>query len=148
MFIDEEGKAEARVSTRTALRHVLVFQLKLTADALRDFLLSPLSLLAFGIDVLRKPKVEDSLYLRLMLLGRRSDQVINLFDEHRDNGAFTIDRAIDELEILMRKSRGTAGEGGNSEDPDGEGDSSTGEPARADSAGRRSASSKDDQAPK
>jgi hypothetical protein len=68
------------------LRHLLLFQLKLAADALRDFVLSPLSIAAFVLDVLRKPRIEDSLYLRLMLLGRRSDRMINLFDEYRDAG--------------------------------------------------------------
>ena len=106
MFIDEdpgqEESARTRVSTAVAFRHVAVFQLKLAADALRDFLLSPLSLVAFTIDVLRKPRVENSLYLRLMLIGRRSDRVINLFDDHQDSGEFTIDRAVDELEVLLR----------------------------------------------
>ncbi len=70
----------------------------------RDFMLSPLSIVAFAIDVIRKPKVENSLYLRLMLMGRRSDRFINLFDDHRDGGQFTIDSAVDELEDLLRSS--------------------------------------------
>ncbi|MFK7828405.1 MAG: hypothetical protein AB8B57_01380 [Congregibacter sp.] len=102
MFIDDKGEADSRVSTRTALRHVLVFQLKLAADALRDFLLSPLSIIAFGLDAMRKPPVEKSLYLRLMLLGRRSDRMINLFDDQHDSGEFTIDRAVDHLEDFLR----------------------------------------------
>ena len=105
MFIDEQERPESRVSTATALRHVLVFQLKLAADALRDFLLSPLSIVAFALDVLRKPRVENSLYLRLMLVGRRSDRMINLFDDFRDSGEFTIDHAVDELEVLLRSGR-------------------------------------------
>jgi hypothetical protein len=105
MFINEKEGADARVSRRTALRHLLVFQLKLAADALRDFLLSPLSVVAFALDVVRKPRVENSLYLRLMLLGRRSDRVINLFDDHRDSDGFTIDRAVDELEEIVRSAK-------------------------------------------
>ena len=101
-FIDEDQDSDSRVRTGTAQRHVLVFQLKLAADALRDFVLSPLSLVAFAIDVLRKPRVENSLYLRLMLLGRRSDRFINLFDDYRDSGDFTIDHAVDDLEELLR----------------------------------------------
>ena len=41
--------------------------------------------------------------LQLMLLGRRSDRVINLFDEHKDAGHFTVDEAIEELERKLRK---------------------------------------------
>ena len=103
MFIDNDSEPGTRVTSGYALRHVLVFQLKLAADAARDFLLSPLSVIAFLLDMLRKPSVENSLYVRLMLLGRRSDRIINLFDDQRDSGEFTIDRAVDELEELLRK---------------------------------------------
>ena len=57
--------------------------------------------MVFLIDVINKPKLEDSLYLRLMLLGRRSDRVVNLFDEHKDAGHFTVDQAMEELEDLV-----------------------------------------------
>ncbi|MFK8041256.1 hypothetical protein [Congregibacter sp.] len=106
MYSNDDGDDDGRVSTSEALRHVLIFQLKLAADALRDFLLSPLSLLAFAIDAVTRPKVEHSLYLRLMLMGRRSDRMINLFDDHADSGEFTIDRAVDEVEEILRTSKG------------------------------------------
>ncbi|WP_439106342.1 hypothetical protein [Congregibacter sp.] len=111
MFSNEDGNDDGHVSTSAAFRHVLVFQLKLAADALRDFLLSPLSLAAFAIDVVTKPKVEKSLYLRLMLLGRRSDRMINLFDDHADSGELTIDRAVDELEEIVRAAQGDGSAG-------------------------------------
>lgn len=104
MFLESKDESQTRVTTWTALRHVLLFQIKLAADALRDFVMSPLSLIAFALDAIRKPRIEDSFYLRLMLLGRRTDRGINLFDEYKDAGAFTIDRAADELEELVRKS--------------------------------------------
>lgn len=120
MFIDDQSQPGARVTRSRALRHVLVFQLKLAADAMRDFLLSPLSIAAFAIDALRKPKVEDSLYLRLMLLGRRSDHMINLFDDHRDSGEFTIDRAVDELEEILRPAFEGAATAPDADEQDGE----------------------------
>jgi hypothetical protein len=73
----------------------VVFQLKLGADALRDLLMSPLSIAVFVLDAVRKPALEDSLYLRLMVIGRRSDEYINLFDQHKDKGNFTMDEAIE-----------------------------------------------------
>ena len=97
MFFQTPDDSTAKVSTSSAFRHLLVFQLKLGADALRDLFMSPISVLVFIVDALRKPALEDSLYLRLMLLGRRSDKVINLFDEHRDAGHFTVDEAVEEL---------------------------------------------------
>lgn len=102
MFFKAPEDSKAQVSEGVALRHLLVFQLKLAADALRDFALSPVSIVVFFVDAIRKPTLEDSLYLRLMLLGRKSDRLINLFDEHRDAGHFTVDQAIEDLEVLVR----------------------------------------------
>jgi hypothetical protein len=101
MFFKIRESSKAQVTTSQALRHLLVFQVKLGADALRDLLMSPISVLVFVVDVIRKPTLEDSLYLRLMLLGRKSDRVINLFDEHKDAGHFTVDQAVEELEELV-----------------------------------------------
>jgi len=105
MYSNETGNDDDRVPTGRALRHLLIFQLKLAADALRDFLLSPLSIFAFVLDVLFKLPAKRSLYLRLMLLGRQSDRMINLFDDHADKGEFTIDRAVDELEVALRTAK-------------------------------------------
>ena len=105
MFFKVPEQSRAQVGTSQALRHLMVFQLKLTADALRDLILSPVSLVVFVLDVIRKPALEDSLYLRLMLLGRRSDRIINLFDEHRDAGHFTVDEAVEELERVVRSAK-------------------------------------------
>ncbi len=95
------------MTTAQALRHLLVFQVKLLADAFRDLLMSPISIFVFALDAVRKPALEDSLYLRLMLLGRKSDQVINLFDERKDAGHFTVDQAVEALEelVLGRRER-------------------------------------------
>jgi hypothetical protein len=95
MFFNTPEDSKARVTFGPALRHLIVFQLKLGADALRDFVLSPLSIVVFVLDAIRKPALEDSLYLRLMVLGRRSDEYINLFDQHKDKGNFTMDEAIE-----------------------------------------------------
>ncbi|MEP6391417.1 MAG: hypothetical protein ABJ056_16000 [Halioglobus sp.] len=105
MFFKVPEQSKAQVDTSQALRHLMVFQIKLAADALRDLILSPVSLVVFVLDVIRKPTLEDSLYLRLMLLGRQSDRVINLFDEHRDAGHFTVDEAVEELERAVRATK-------------------------------------------
>ena len=105
MFFKIPKESKAEVTGGQALRHLLVFQLKLAADAMRDLVMSPLSVLVFLIDAVRKPALEDSLYLRLMLLGRRSDRVINLFDEHKDAGHYTVDQAVEELEQMVVGAR-------------------------------------------
>ena len=88
MNVSNEQAKKVHVTFRRALRHLIIFQVKLAADAFRDLLLSPLSVAVFLIDALTRPPVENSLYLRLMLLGRHSDRVINLFDEYTDTGEF------------------------------------------------------------
>ena len=101
MFFKIRKDSKAEVTTSQAVRHLLVFQIKLMADAVRDLMMSPISVFVFVVDVIRKPTLEDSLYLRLMLLGRKSDRVINLFDEHKNAGHFTVDQAVEELEELV-----------------------------------------------
>lgn len=86
-----------------AFRHLLVFQVKLIADALRDLFLSPISLVVFFIDALARPLLKDSLTLKLMLAGRRTDRVINLFNEHTTDGEFTIDTSMAELETVIHR---------------------------------------------
>lgn len=105
MFFNIRNDSKAQVTTAQALRHLIKFQLKLAADALRDLLMSPVSVIVFLVDVVRKPSLEDSLYLRLMLLGRKSDRVVNLFDEHKDAGYYTVDQAVEELEELVMRAR-------------------------------------------
>lgn len=105
MFLKTPEDSKASVTTAQAFRHLLVFQVKLAADAVRDFVLSPVSVLVFILDAVRKPRLEDSLYLKLMVLGRRSDKMINLFDEHKDAGHFTVDQAIEEVAELVNASR-------------------------------------------
>ncbi len=102
--VDAPPAEERRLDRFVALRHVLVFQLKLAADALRDFVLSPLSLAAFALDALRQPPESKSYYLRLMRLGRRSDRMINLFGAQRSDSRFSIDRAVDDLEGFVRRA--------------------------------------------
>ncbi|MBT4521915.1 MAG: hypothetical protein HOC23_18105 [Halieaceae bacterium] len=102
MFFKIPKQSRAKVTTAQAFRHLIMFQLKLATDALRDLLMSPVSIVVLIIDALRKPTLEESLYLRLMLLGRKSDRMINLFDEHHNAGHFTVDEAVEELERLVR----------------------------------------------
>ena len=109
-FKDSEG-AKAQVTTGRALIHLVVFQIKLAADALRDFLFSPISILVFIIDAIRKPALEDSLYLRMMMWGRRSDRMINLFDEHKNKGEYTVDAAIDHFARAVAEASAEIHEG-------------------------------------
>ena len=92
----------ATVSVGKALRHLILFQIKLMADALRDFLLSPISMLAFLLDVILKPQAANSNLLKLMYIGRQSDRMINLFWEYSDKNNFTIDTTVAGMESVLQ----------------------------------------------
>ena len=96
-----------RMSVGKSLRHLVVFQLKLALDALRDLAFSPMSIVAFLLDALLQPDYENSLTNRMMKLGQRSDRVINLFDEYSERGHYTVDLTFGEVEQAMYK-RGEA----------------------------------------
>ena len=107
MFFKTPKDSKAEVTTAKAFRHLIVFQVKLLADALRDLVMSPVSVVVFFVDAARKPTLQDSLYLKLMVLGRKSDRAINLFDEYKDAGHFTVDEAIEEVEALLNELKGS-----------------------------------------
>ena len=101
MFSKSSTGTRPEVSDQKALRHLVVFQVKLAMDAMRDLVLSPLSIIVFIVDAVRKPKIEDSLYLRLMSTGRHSDRIINLFDEYSGDGHYTVDQTLAEVEDVV-----------------------------------------------
>ncbi|MFT5484719.1 MAG: hypothetical protein ACI9GW_003387 [Halieaceae bacterium] len=97
-----------RPSRLRALRRLLVFQVKLAADAVRDLLLSPISIIAFIVDAVSSNEEESSLHRRLMRLGQRSDRFINLFDEYRDATHPTIDTTLNNIETRIRTEQTSA----------------------------------------
>lgn len=66
------------------LRDVLRFQLKLLADALRDLLLSPISLIVAFAGIILPGDNPRRYFDQLLRLGRRSERWINLFGAFRD----------------------------------------------------------------
>jgi hypothetical protein len=94
----EEEPAGPLTNARPALRNLLFFQVKLALDAARDFALSPISIIAFLLDLIIRPEAENSFYLRLMRLGQRSDEVINLFEQHQATDHYTVDKTLTDVE--------------------------------------------------
>lgn len=94
------------------VRRVLLFQLKLMADAARDVVMSPLSIAA-GLLGLVSPRAHCEFYFdRLMRFGRDTDQWINLFDHRRTDGAGaadSLDSIADEIERAVRRDYGRGG---------------------------------------
>lgn len=94
------------------LRDVLVFQVKLLLDNLRDFALQPISLGAALIDLVFKGEREGSLFYKVLRWGSHSEKVIDVYSaiEHHQPGSFkmnpeyTVDGVIARLEgVLVRE---------------------------------------------
>ena len=86
------------------VRRFLVFQVKLYADALRDFLLSILSIPAFVIDLITGKEGEESYMEKVLALGRKTEKAINLFEQHsaEEREGANVDSIIDQLEEKVR----------------------------------------------
>ena len=77
-----EGGLTKQLKTRFffQLKLFLLFQFKLYVDALRDLVLSALSLFAFILDVVLMDEREESLFEKVLGMGRGSEQAISLFN--------------------------------------------------------------------
>ena len=73
---------QRKVSAMKSLRCLVIFQLKLGADAIRDLVMSPVSIIMFILDLILRPNEKDSNYQQMMRFGRKTDRWINLFEEH------------------------------------------------------------------
>lgn len=92
------------------LRDVLVFQLKMLLDNVRDFALMPISLVAALIDLIFKGERQGTLFYQVLRWGAHSEEVINVYsaiDTHwrpAVNPNYTIDAVIARLEgVLVRE---------------------------------------------
>ena len=94
------------------VRDVLVFQMKLLLDNVRDFALVPISIVAALIDLVYKGEREGALFYKVLRWGAHSEEMINVYSaiEHHDPGdfkvnpAYTIDAVIARLEgVLVRE---------------------------------------------
>lgn len=84
--LDDATATQADPGRWVLLRDLAVFQGKLVLDALRDFALSPISLVAAIVGIIRKPERPGQYFYSLMGAGRQSDYWINLFGAARHAG--------------------------------------------------------------
>jgi len=63
----------------TLIRDILVLQLKLVVDGLRDFILVPISLVVGIVSLVKSGDAVGSEFYQLLRTGRRSERWINLF---------------------------------------------------------------------
>lgn len=82
---------------KVILRDLLIFQIKLMLDGLKDLVLAPVAVLAVAIDLLIPTERTGQRFYMVMLLGEKFDGWLNLF------GA--ADRASAESDGLFGASR-------------------------------------------
>jgi hypothetical protein len=92
------------------LRDVIVFQLKMLLDNVRDFALMPISLVAALIDLIFKGERQGTLFYQVLRWGAHSEEVINVYsaiDTHwrpAVNPNYTVDAVISRLEgVVVRE---------------------------------------------
>jgi hypothetical protein len=86
------------------LRDVIVFQLKLLLDNLRDFALVPISLVAALIDLVYKGEREGALFYKVLRWGAHSEEVIDVYSaiEHQPPGSFKVNPAYRVDSVIAR----------------------------------------------
>ena len=89
------------------VRNTVVFQLKLMADGFRDLVLLPVSLVATLIGLLRGGDEPEREFLRVIEVGRGTEQWINLFGNHdspeNSHPVASIDSLFTKLEETLKQ---------------------------------------------
>ena len=87
---DHDSQQENATDTSTSRLHliweVLVFQLKLAADGLRDVLLSPISIISAIMGLVAGGHEPDRYFKQVLKLGRRTEIWLNLFGYRKHSG--------------------------------------------------------------
>ena len=109
---DDKQADDELIPTRgRILRSMIVFQYKLMIDAAKDLLLSPLSLAAGLVDLIRPAPHSRMLFPALMRQGQRAERAINLFGRKRARSEWTVDQLMEQMEEHLR-TRYLGGEDG------------------------------------
>jgi hypothetical protein len=86
------------------IRDVIVFQIKLLLDNLRDLVLMPVALAAAIIDLLVRGEREGTLFYKVLRWGAHSEEVIDVYSaiEHHERGAFKVSKAFTVDGVIAR----------------------------------------------
>ena len=94
------------------VRDVVVFQLKMLLDNLRDIVLMPVSLVAALIDLVLRGEREGARFYKVLRWGAHSEEVIDVYSaikhhargDFKINPSYTVDGVIARLEgVLVRE---------------------------------------------
>jgi hypothetical protein len=93
------------------MRDVVVFQLKMLLDNLRDIVLMPVALVAALIDLILRGEREGARFYNVLRWGRHSEKVIDVYsaiedhppDKFEVSEAYTVDGVIARLENVVSR---------------------------------------------
>ncbi len=93
-----ERSEHRELPKRVVVRDLIILQLKLWLDGIKDIILSPLAIGAAALDVLMGPTPEGHRLYKVLDLGERFDLWLNLYDasgraESSGEGLFGASRA-------------------------------------------------------
>lgn len=86
------------------LRELGRFQLKLMLDALRDLVMSPWTMAAAALDIVKAGRQEPEHFAAAIRAGRKTEEWIDLWGENTEGGsdAQSVDQLIERLESAVR----------------------------------------------
>ena len=107
MPVDARFEAQEPALGRWGLiRNVLILQLKLGLDGIRDFVMVPISMVCLLAGLVIPGKDPGRYYERLLAFGQRSDRWINLFGEHGSDAHTDVYvRRVEEAVVRQYHSR-------------------------------------------
>ena len=104
------------------IRDMLIFQIKLAIDAIRDLFLSPVSIICGLVDILLGKPLSKSYFYKLMNFGHQSDSWLNLFGNHKNapenlndlksqkiKPEMNVDQLFSQVEFLLKDQHGKGG---------------------------------------
>jgi hypothetical protein len=94
-------------------KNAIIFQVKLALDALRDLLLSPISIVLSIWDIVKGHSQQQSYYYQLMQFGHKTDKWLNLFSSPLDDKGeqtssgenienYTVDQLLNKIESALK----------------------------------------------
>jgi hypothetical protein len=112
---------EPDIARWALIRDMLIFQIKLAMDAIRDLFLSPVSIICGIVDILIGNTHTKSYFYKLMNFGHKTDSWLNLFGNNKNTESLNdedgktpkVDRNVDQLfsqvESLLKDQHGKGG---------------------------------------
>jgi hypothetical protein len=102
------------------IRDVFIFQVKLAIDAIRDLLLSPVSIICGLADLIKGNSASQSYFHKLMNFGHQTDSWLNLFGNNsHDNSSISahqkettdtnVDQLFSQVESLLKDQHDKGG---------------------------------------